>query len=114
MYPTRELSRLAAHKAALQRQSAAHRVRIVAAASRLSQPLAWLDRAWHVWRRLAPYAVVGGLAARLISGRAKTRRRRVLPWLLRWGPMIAGLFRGGARPARSPSVPRTPSNRPHS
>ena len=45
MYSDRELTRLSAYKAELRQRIARHRRQCVTAATRLAQPLAWLEHA---------------------------------------------------------------------
>jgi hypothetical protein len=88
MYPTAELSRLAAHKAVLRRRIAAQRRDCAAAASVLARPVAWLDRAITLGRQLLPLArtVLGALglawAWRRQRASGPSSGRRWLPLLL--------------------------------
>ena len=94
MYPTRELIRLAAHKAALRRDIAIHRAECAEAAAELARPFEWLDRALAWWRKVSPIAKLaaiplGGLASRMIF-----KRLKIIGPLVRWGPTIFNLVRG--------------------
>jgi hypothetical protein len=93
MYPRRELTHLASHKAALRRRIAGHRARCVTAAARLTQPLAWLDRVMDFWRRVAPLAVAAGVSLSLLGARTLFSRSKFLRWLMRWGPLVYGAGR---------------------
>jgi hypothetical protein len=99
MYPDRELTRLAAYKAALRRDIALRRVRCVKAAARVAQPLEWLDRMLAFWRRLSPLVKFAALPLGLLLKRSLAPRLRVLGALLRWGPPVLGAVRSltGAR-----------------
>jgi hypothetical protein len=56
MYPSAELSRLAAHKAVLRERIAGQRRDCAAALQTLARPVAWLDRAIALGRQFAPLA----------------------------------------------------------
>lgn len=100
MYPSDDLKRLAAHKAACRRKIALRRVRGVRLAARVLEPLAWLDRMVAHWRRLSPLARLAlvPLGAGLI--RAAAPRRRLLGTLLRWAPLAFRAVRGLAAARR--------------
>jgi hypothetical protein len=103
MYPDRELIRLAAYKAALQRDIALRRVQCEALAVQVARPLEWLDRVVAFWRRLSPFARYAAVPLGLLVKRAVFPRMKVLRALLRWGPLIFGAARGirSAAKARS-------------
>jgi hypothetical protein len=94
MYPDRELIRLAAYKAALQRDIALRRVECQVLAVQVAQPLEWLDRAVAFWRRLSPFARFAAVPLGLLVKRTVFPRVRLLRSLLRWGPLIFGAARG--------------------
>jgi hypothetical protein len=99
MYPDRELTRLAACKATLQRDIALRRAQCAVAAVRVAQPLEWLDRMLAFWRRLSPLAPFAVLPLGFLLKRSPAPRTRVLGTLLRWGPPVLGVVRSliGAR-----------------
>ena len=96
MYPHRELSRLASHKAALRRRITSHRVETVGLATRVLQPVAWLDRLLAFARRLSPFAVLAALPLGLLFKRSAAPRPRLFGTLLRWAPLVLGAVRGFA------------------
>ena len=88
MYPQGELTALARGKAGVRQSLARRRARYLEAAAAASEPLAWLDRAYRLWQRLAPFATfaagpLAGVAARSIFPRFK-----LLGTLLRWVPGV--------------------------
>src|SRR5690349_3514091 len=91
MYPQRQLTALAWHKARLAQRIALRRDECAGAARRLGQPLAWLDRTLIFWRQLAPVAAV---PLGLLLGRALFPRRGILRAFARWGPAMYGALRG--------------------
>jgi hypothetical protein len=93
MYPQRELTRLAAHKVALQRDIARHRDHCAAAAARVAQPLGWLDRVVACWRRFAPFAQIAAVPLGLLLTRKIFSRRKLLDSMVRWGPLAFGALR---------------------
>jgi hypothetical protein len=103
MYPHRELRRLAAHKAALRQRIAARRAQCTVLAGRALRPLAWVDRARALWRRVAPFA---GLALGALGLAARHRESATSSWparLLRWIPSVLGAVRS-VRRAWAPPV----------
>jgi len=94
MYPQRELTRLAAYKTALRWDIALHRTQCVEAASRMAQPLAWLDRMLALWRRLSSFGPLAAVLLGWVVTRTVFRRRKILGSLLRWAPLVFGLVRG--------------------
>lgn len=105
MHHERELNRLALHKAVLRRRIGRHRAECVRAATHVLQPLAWLDRALALWRRLAPFAAFAAVPLGfLLLKRSAAPRPRMLGTLLRWAPIVLGAVRGFA--AARPSAPR--------
>ena len=99
MYPDRELTRLAAYKAALRRDIALRRAQCAEAAARVAQPLEWLDRMLAFWRRLSPLVKFVALPLGFLLKRSLAPRTRILGTLLRWGPPVLGAVRDliGAR-----------------
>jgi hypothetical protein len=93
MYPERELTRLAAHKATLRRDIALRRVQCAEAAARVAQPLEWLDRMLAFWRRLSPLAQVAAVPLGILVQHTVFPRLKVLRSLVRWGPLVFGAVR---------------------
>lgn len=77
MYPTRELNRLAAHKAACRRSLARHRAQCVRATRRVVVPLAALT----------------AIPLGLLLPRSSAPRPRLLAAVLQWGPTARGILR---------------------
>ena len=92
MYPSDQLTRLASRKAAHRRRIARHRVQCVRAATRVVQPLAWLDRMIGHWRRISPLAL--SAAVPLAGLLVRPARPGLLGTLFRWGPLALNLVRG--------------------
>jgi hypothetical protein len=90
MYPDRELTRLAAYKAALRRDVALRRAQCAVAAARVAQPLEWLDRMLAFWQRLSPFVKFAALPLGFLLKRSLAPRTRILGTLLRWGPSVLG------------------------
>jgi hypothetical protein len=93
VYSHRELSRLGLHKAALRRRISRQRTECAVAASRLMQPVAWLDRMLLLWHRYAPFAPLAALPIGLLLRRPPTSRTGLLGKVLRWGPVVFGAVR---------------------
>lgn len=100
MYPHRDLIRLAAHKADLRRRIARHRAECARSAAGVLKPLAWLDGLLALWRRLSPLAKFSLVPLGLLLRHRIAPRRGVLDTLLRWGPLVAALFRGAGNSGR--------------
>jgi hypothetical protein len=100
VYPADDLTRLARRKAVHRRRIAQHRSACVLAATRVVQPLAWLDRMVGHWRRLSPLVRLAAVPLAGLLIRSAAPRPRLLGTLLRWGPLALNLARGltGARP----------------
>jgi len=94
MYPQQELARLAAHKAALRRDIALRRAECAVAATRVAQPLEWLDRVVAFWRRLSPLAVMAAVPLGFLVKRTLGPRLKILVSLVKWGPLVFGAVRG--------------------
>ncbi|MEO6005128.1 MAG: hypothetical protein ABIZ04_08315 [Opitutus sp.] len=93
MHTTRELIRLAAHKATLRRKIALRRNQCAAAATKVLQPLDWLDRAGALWQKLAPLAQLAALPLGLLMRRVVSPRFKVLTAVARWAPLAIGVLR---------------------
>ena len=94
MYPQQELTRLAVGKAVLRLRITRHRLQCAQAATRVTQPLAWLDRMLAFWRRLSPFAQYAALPLGFLLKRPPDSRPRLLGTLLRWGPFMLGAIQG--------------------
>jgi len=94
MYPHRELSRLAAHKAALRRRIASRRAACGGIATRVLRPVAWLDGLLAFGRGVAPFAGLAAIPLGFLLKRSPAPRPRLLGTLLRWGPWVLGAVRG--------------------
>lgn len=95
MYPAGELRILAARKVALRTRIATERAQCVVAIARLVQPLAWIDRLWATWQRVAPFVTFGLMPLLAILGRRRLARRLgVVASLLRWWPIVTAAVRG--------------------
>jgi hypothetical protein len=105
MYPQRELTRLAAHKAFLRRGIAVRRTQCAEAVGRATRPLEWLDRALALWRRISPLAALAAVPLGLLVSRTLLPRRKILGPLLRWGPVLFNALRSLGALAKTPSGP---------
>lgn len=97
MYPRGELNRLAARKALLQARIAVRRLECLQHAHGLARPVRLLDRAWALWRTIAPMAKLVGVPALLWAGGRFVRRGRggggggfagKLGSLLKYAPLV--------------------------
>lgn len=93
MYPTEELSLLAARKAALRERISICRDRCTAAAERVTRPLEWIDRALSRWRQLSPLVKIAAIPLGILVKRKLAPRARVFGAILRWGPVVFGAVR---------------------
>ena len=94
MYPEPELTRLAAHKAVLQRGIGLRRTQCAEAATQAMRPFAWLDRMLASWRRLSPLAQFAAVPLGFLVKRTIFPRLKPLGSLLRWGPLVFAAMRG--------------------
>jgi hypothetical protein len=92
MYPARELTRLAAHKLALQRRITRRRTDCVEAVASIARPFAWLDRALGAWRQLSPWVKIAAVPLGLLFKRRAALRP--VGALLRWLPVVSAAMRG--------------------
>ena len=88
MYPQRELIRLTAYKAALQRDIARDRAICVAAASHVARPFELLDQILDLWRRISPLAAFAAVPLGFLFQRTVFPRLKILRSLMRWGPLV--------------------------
>jgi len=93
MYPHDELTRLAAHKAALRQAIARNRVECSAAAAHALQPVVLLDRVITAVRRFSPLAMMAAVPVGLAVQRTIAPRLKLLGLLTRWGPPVYTLLR---------------------
>jgi hypothetical protein len=103
MYPQRELTRLAAHKAVIRRHVARRRTQCAEAAVHVARPLEWLDRVLAFWRRLSPLAAAAAVPLGLLVSRTLFPRLKILGSLARWGPLALSALRGLGSMFKSPS-----------
>jgi hypothetical protein len=94
MYPTKELSVLAARKAALRERITIRRDQCAGAAARVARPLEWMERALARWRRLSPLVKIAAIPLGILLKRKLAPRTRVFGTILRWGPAVLGAVRG--------------------
>jgi hypothetical protein len=94
MYPQRELTRLAAHKAALQWNIARRRAQCTEAATRMARPFEWLDRMLALVRRISPLVKFAAVPLGVLAVRTVLPRRKILGSLARWSPFVFGAVRG--------------------
>jgi len=102
MSPQRELALVAARKQAL-REKIAHRRRLVAEElTRVEKPLAWLDRAMALWRKIPAVAKLAAVPLGLVLIK-KTffRNKKMLAPLLRWAPTIFKAVQGMKAPVET-------------
>ena len=97
MYPQPELIRLAARKAALRRDITLRRTQCVSAAARIARPLAWLDQAVALWRKISPVAKLTAIPLAVVAGRMFLPRVKIQGTLLRWAPAVIGAVRSFGR-----------------
>ncbi len=98
MYPQHELTRLAAHKAALRRDLAIRRTQCLVAAAALVQPFAWFERVRNFVQRLAPLALGATIPLGFVFARGLAPRRKFLGHLTRWAPFAIAALRSFRAP----------------
>jgi hypothetical protein len=104
MYAERELTVIAEGKTALRQRIARHRLQTAQAVTRVTQPLAWLDRTVAQWRKLSPFAALAAVPLGFLLKRRAAPRLHLLGTLLRWSPLLVGAVRSFSalrRPAGS-------------
>jgi hypothetical protein len=94
MYPQRELIRLSAYKASLQRDIAIHRAQYTKAAAHVAQPLELLDRMLVLWRRISPIALFAAVPLGFLVQRTVFPRLKILRSIVRWSPLVFTAIRG--------------------
>lgn len=102
MYPDGELTRLAAHKAALRQRITARRREIATGCTPVVRAAAWLDRAHALWRRLVPLIRATAVPLALLLARSTLARPHRLKTLLSGGVLLVNLWRHLARPRPRP------------
>ena len=102
MYPQPQLNRLAAHKVALRRGIALRRAQCAEAATRIAQPIEWLDRMLALVRRISPLVKFAAVPLGLLVTRTIFPRRKILGSLVRWGPVVLGAVRGIRSAVKTP------------
>lgn len=96
MYPHRELTGLAVHKAELQQRIVLRRASCMASAAQAARPLELLDRAAKLWRQLSVLTGVAVIPLGALVGRAVFSRRKLLDPIRRWGPLAVATARAAA------------------
>ena len=94
MFPDRELTRLATHKADLQRQITRRRAECVVAVEQAARPVVWLDGVVAFRRKLSPWLSLLMIPLAVGAGRVVAPRRTAVAALLRWAPLVLGAVRG--------------------
>lgn len=94
MYPAEELARLENRKIAVRRNIVRHRSECAEAAVHLARPIAWLDRAIALGRRIQPLLRYLALPLGLFATRRVFPQMKILHVLARWGPFIYGAALG--------------------
>lgn len=79
MYPSGELSRLAAQKVVLQSRIAVRRWECAAAVTEIARPIAVIDRGIETWHRFAPFLKLLGVPLGLLLTRIVSRKRKGKP-----------------------------------
>jgi hypothetical protein len=90
MYPQGELNQLARRKAVVRQSMAHRRVHYLEVAAAVSKPLAWIDRAYSLWRQLAPFATFAAGPLAGVAVRVAFPRFKLLGTVLRWLPGAFG------------------------
>jgi hypothetical protein len=93
MYPQPELARLAARKCALRARIRSQRASCAEAATRVTQPLRWLDDLLALWRSHSPLVWATAIPLGLLAHHAIAPRIKTLRTLLHWGPTALSFVR---------------------
>jgi len=101
MYPARQLTHLAARKAALQEQIALRRFLCEVDAERVARPLVWVEHVVAFCRKLSLPALVSAASAAFFARRKAAGGSKILGALFRWGPLVMAATRT-ARAAANP------------
>jgi hypothetical protein len=122
MYPSGELTRLAQRKSVIQARIAVRRWETAAAVLDVARPIAYIDRAIELWRRVSPFLKFLAVPAGIMVTRMLTRRKRphaprrkgkiamlltVLPLIFRGLKMAKALQTAYAAGRASSKTPRT-------
>ena len=100
MFPHGELTAVLARKAGLRRRIARSRLECLVNAAEVTRPIAWLDHAIETWRQMQPLLRLAVVPLGFCLMRLFGPRVRVLPQLLRWGPLVRSAFRVFTGPAK--------------
>jgi hypothetical protein len=106
MYPAGELTQLATRKDLLRRRIALRRVITIVSAQRALRPVRLAERLWMQWRQLSPFIKLAAGPLATLFGRGLQRKHGLVGRLIRWGPALAGLWRGFTRARREPAPTR--------
>jgi hypothetical protein len=104
MYPAGELNALAARKELLRLRIAQHRYRCVESVTQLAQPVALVDRAMALWRRMPSIVKLIGVPLGLFFGRKVAPRVGGFSTLLRYAPMAMRVARMVAARRTAPAA----------
>lgn len=94
MYPSRELTRLADHKAGQRRAIARHRLAFTAAVDVIVQPVQWIDRVRRNLRRIALFAPLAILTIGFLRRPRLVAPRRRASRVRHWGRVLRFAVRG--------------------
>lgn len=84
---------LTARKAAARGRIGAERERCVAALTRISGPLEWIDRAQKTWQGFSPFEQTAWVTLGASLGLACFRSTSCLKPIFRWSPLFFGALR---------------------
>ena len=94
MYPSRELTSLAARKLAVRQRIAVARVECASLAVEAARPIALADRVIAQWRRLSPFVKFAALPLGLLFRRRLVPRKGgLIRQALRWVPAVLSAVR---------------------
>ena len=94
MYPSGQLALLQARKIVVRRRIAIGRMHCEDYAAEIAQPLAFIDRAIVMWRKIQPWVKILSVPAGLLIARSRGRRFGQMRSLLRWVPLVLSVVRG--------------------
>lgn len=92
MYPTRELIEIARRKAILRQSIARCRIEYATAAASAAKPIAWIDEAYKLWRRLTPILAVFSSAFGGFATSPRSKLRKIFSIALRLAPTLFRTF----------------------
>lgn len=95
MYPSRELTALAARKLAVRQRIAVARLECASLAAEAARPIALADRVIVQWRRLSPFVKFAALPLGLLFRRRLVPRSKggLIRQALRWVPAVLSAVR---------------------